>query len=157
MLIVRWLLKSLVTMTSSFTTGMPPVACREILAKAKISMPQTVVWAPYNEQQAQILVIHRPLRFFWHAVGPRPSEFYCIVLYSIVLYCMVLYGVVWCCIVLDGESKDSLCVVMFGERSPNIMYSDVWWALTKHHYTQWILWFWGSESTDSLWDRKSVV
>ena len=44
------------------------------------------------------------------------------------------------------NSKDSLCIVMFGERSPNIMYSDV----SKHHYTQWILWFWGSESKDSL-------
>ncbi len=48
------------------------------------------------------------------------------------------------------NSKDSLCIVMFGERSPNIMYSDVWWPFTKHHYTQWILWFWGSESKDSL-------
>ena len=49
-----------------------------------------------------------------------------------------------------SESKHSLCIVMFGERSPNIMYSDVWWAFTKHHYTQWILWFWTSKSKDSL-------
>ena len=39
---------------------------------------------------------------------------------------------------------------MFGERSPNITIHDVWWAFTKHHYTQWILWFWTSKSKDSL-------
>ena len=79
---------------------------------------------------------------FWKRISPY-------LLYEIVLSQLYVF---WCSQMeaRPCNSKDSLCIVMFGERSPNIMYSDVWWPFTKHHYTQWILWFWGSESKDSL-------